>query len=361
MKLKTQEKLNEWLEDQISNCVKCGACHASCPIFRIERHEGSGIRGKIALLQSRNKEPFPSLEEIEKRLAKCLSCSNCKAVCVNKVETLFLSEIVKLVFSPEKYQEMKVTFEEGISKKFPIFPADRTAIVFSGFAKSVQNGPFHNWEMNAVEICRKCGVNGFLLPSDSMLTPPSRFSKNLRDKISWISTFFTFIFTIKPSNFIFGNLDIFYFSKLAEILFEFSEEELKLLYRPEQISSFLFKFSHDVKQKIEGRFAFFESCLSLSGLYNSSSSKKLLSLTLCEKPLEIPQEGICCGAKSSFEESIKKISKINSEYLLEKFSRMGINSIVTDNQPCSEQLIQLFEKTGIKLYSSLELIAKAIL
>ncbi len=37
------------LEEQIRQCVKCGACQAHCPVFGEQKRESVVARGKVAL------------------------------------------------------------------------------------------------------------------------------------------------------------------------------------------------------------------------------------------------------------------------------------------------------------------------
>ncbi len=74
-------------EQQIRECVKCGACQAHCPAYLENRREGSVARGKIALAAAL----LDNTGDLEKRLRQdismCLMCGSCVDKCPNKVPT----------------------------------------------------------------------------------------------------------------------------------------------------------------------------------------------------------------------------------------------------------------------------------
>ncbi|MCK5516307.1 MAG: (Fe-S)-binding protein [Desulfobulbaceae bacterium] len=74
-------------EQQIRECVKCGACQAHCPTYLETRKEGSVARGKIALAAAL----LDKTGDLEKRLRQdvsmCLMCGSCVDKCPNKVPT----------------------------------------------------------------------------------------------------------------------------------------------------------------------------------------------------------------------------------------------------------------------------------
>jgi glycolate oxidase iron-sulfur subunit len=82
--MKKQPELKEYAE-QIRQCVKCGTCHAYCPIFDQEHKEPLVARGKVALTQALlNKETGIDARFME-NLSKCLMCGSCSDKCPNLV------------------------------------------------------------------------------------------------------------------------------------------------------------------------------------------------------------------------------------------------------------------------------------
>ena len=94
---RSREQLTALLREKLSTCVKCGACHAFCPTFLERRHEGAGMRGKLALLQAwvagRDFPPADLLAAIEGNL----DCFACRAACANAVEIPVILPIARLL------------------------------------------------------------------------------------------------------------------------------------------------------------------------------------------------------------------------------------------------------------------------
>ena len=91
MRLKSAESLRRILLEQVSGCVKCGACMVACPLFAMKRQERAGMRGKIALLQawvSGAEIPGPMVRDA---LSFCLGCQGCRVACPNDLDTMLVS------------------------------------------------------------------------------------------------------------------------------------------------------------------------------------------------------------------------------------------------------------------------------
>ncbi len=85
--MKDLEQYREWSQA----CVKCGACRATCPVFKSEHREGAVARGKIALAQAMMDGQLFAEERLVHELSQCLLCGSCTHLCPNQVPT---SEIV---------------------------------------------------------------------------------------------------------------------------------------------------------------------------------------------------------------------------------------------------------------------------
>ena len=85
--MKDLEQYREWSQA----CVKCGACRATCPVFKSEHREGGVARGKIALAQAMMDGQLFAEERLVHELSQCLLCGSCTHLCPNQVPT---SEIV---------------------------------------------------------------------------------------------------------------------------------------------------------------------------------------------------------------------------------------------------------------------------
>jgi glycolate oxidase iron-sulfur subunit len=80
------KELEEY-QEQIAQCVKCGACRAHCPVFGAERREGRVARGKVAMCQALIDGQLDLEGKVLEDLSQCLLCGSCEAQCPNKVPT----------------------------------------------------------------------------------------------------------------------------------------------------------------------------------------------------------------------------------------------------------------------------------
>jgi len=74
-------------EQQIRECVKCGACQAHCPAYLETRREGSVARGKIALAAALLDKTGDLEKRLRQDISMCLMCGSCVSKCPNKVPT----------------------------------------------------------------------------------------------------------------------------------------------------------------------------------------------------------------------------------------------------------------------------------
>jgi glycolate oxidase iron-sulfur subunit len=65
--------------DPLSQCAKCGACTAVCPVYKVSGNEAYSARGKRHLKEVYGDDtPSPVVEDI---FSKCLLCGACASVC----------------------------------------------------------------------------------------------------------------------------------------------------------------------------------------------------------------------------------------------------------------------------------------
>ncbi|WDP88374.1 MAG: (Fe-S)-binding protein [Desulfobacter sp.] len=100
------------IENQLTDCMKCGMCQAVCPVFKETGDEGDVARGKIFLLERLSQELLTDAKGAKARIEKCLMCGTCAANCPSGVkileiflkaraaltEYLGLSPVKKLIF-----------------------------------------------------------------------------------------------------------------------------------------------------------------------------------------------------------------------------------------------------------------------
>ncbi len=74
-------------EEQIRQCVKCGACQAHCPVFGESKKESVVARGKVALAHALLEQEVELDERMVSDMSQCLLCGSCFDKCPNLVPT----------------------------------------------------------------------------------------------------------------------------------------------------------------------------------------------------------------------------------------------------------------------------------
>jgi len=73
--------------DEIYKCNACGFCQATCPVYRVTRHEGSTSRGHHSQLKALLEGSAKLDNRISSHLAECLTCRACTANCPQALQT----------------------------------------------------------------------------------------------------------------------------------------------------------------------------------------------------------------------------------------------------------------------------------
>ncbi len=74
--------------ERMDRCVRCGTCHAACPVFQLTRDEGRGARGRIAILQQLYRDGHRFSRETLDLLQDCVMCGSCQYTCPRDVAYL---------------------------------------------------------------------------------------------------------------------------------------------------------------------------------------------------------------------------------------------------------------------------------
>ncbi len=99
------EKIKETLEEELSKCVRCGACKYLCPVYQVENTEESSPRGKNSLLLHLLEGDYVA-GELSDYLTSCTLCEACISGCPNDVHPyriVILGRSLAKEKSPEKY------------------------------------------------------------------------------------------------------------------------------------------------------------------------------------------------------------------------------------------------------------------
>jgi len=105
------KKLKDF-EEQIEQCVKCGACQAHCPVFGEQKRESVVARGKVALAHALLEQEIELDERMVADMSKCLLCGSCFDKCPNLVPT---DEIVMAARREIAERKGLTTFGKAVS------------------------------------------------------------------------------------------------------------------------------------------------------------------------------------------------------------------------------------------------------
>jgi glycolate oxidase iron-sulfur subunit len=67
--------------EELSRCVRCGACKSLCPTYLSSLDETMGARGRIAMLGALIKDELPPSKDLSDRIFSCILCERCKDMC----------------------------------------------------------------------------------------------------------------------------------------------------------------------------------------------------------------------------------------------------------------------------------------
>ena len=74
------------VKEQIMKCVRCGKCRSVCPVFAELHYESAAPRGHVFMVQMLRDGVVKPTEEVNERLAQCLLCEKCTAVCPSGID-----------------------------------------------------------------------------------------------------------------------------------------------------------------------------------------------------------------------------------------------------------------------------------
>ena len=73
-------------EGELDKCTNCGYCAFWCPIYQEDPREGSGTRGKLAILKDLLTGKVDYNQEADEVIERCLLCGTCFEHCPEKVQ-----------------------------------------------------------------------------------------------------------------------------------------------------------------------------------------------------------------------------------------------------------------------------------
>lgn len=72
-------------------CMKCGFCMSSCPVYKVDHIESHVARGRNMLVLFTNDGGLPADELYREQLSYCLLCGRCQATCPAKVPSALIT------------------------------------------------------------------------------------------------------------------------------------------------------------------------------------------------------------------------------------------------------------------------------
>ncbi|MBO4313971.1 MAG: (Fe-S)-binding protein [Desulfovibrio sp.] len=76
------------LDDKLAYCMRCGLCQAVCPVFGATGKEADVTRGKLALLENLAHRMIEDPDAVEEKIGRCLLCGSCQANCPSGVSIM---------------------------------------------------------------------------------------------------------------------------------------------------------------------------------------------------------------------------------------------------------------------------------
>ena len=76
------------LDDRIAACMRCGMCQAVCPMFGTTMMEADVARGKLALVGNLAHKLIENPQAVADKLGRCLLCGSCQANCPSGVHIM---------------------------------------------------------------------------------------------------------------------------------------------------------------------------------------------------------------------------------------------------------------------------------
>ena len=71
-------------ESDLGQCMKCGFCASSCPVYQVEKVESSLARGRNMMIRGLLAGDLAYTKRYAERLNKCTLCMTCTANCPAK-------------------------------------------------------------------------------------------------------------------------------------------------------------------------------------------------------------------------------------------------------------------------------------
>ncbi len=337
-----KKKLLKHVGSELQKCAKCGACLSVCPVFSVAPREKFSPRGKIALCEAAVENDSIVTDEFRDIIANCLQCGACSEECssgvaFDKIIRAARNELSADSGVPAKKSGSSVENDGqghipeigGLVHRVPpaileerCSPPDLSFIrqaldvpmvpnavdTVTLFAGCMINYIYPEIGRTAVKVLNTMGVDVFV-PKDQTCCGASYLAAGdyrmvKRSAEENIKALFAadgrdHIITLCASGGymlkrVYGDL----FPKTEALNFKAKE----LMSRTLDISEYLVRVvgletvSRHIKRKTPGRITYHAPCYLNRGQNVQNEPKALLKLACGKQVVEMPEEGMCCGA-----------------------------------------------------------------
>jgi len=400
-RLKARHELHGRLRRELANCVKCGACMAYCPVYRLDRTESSSMRGKLALLQSIEAgRPIPP-GAVRKTLSRCVGCQTCRVTCPNKVDTGLATILGKWLHAPPGLAGRLLLRAARFLRRYP---AGRRFLMLVEERRSSGLSPASTLrsllkitrEYKFKKICNNKYINdGGAVPAGGVaLIPgcrlaadgracrtalmlarpmgpagildggccglPALAAGDLEGYAEAVSRLMDAILGRQPRSILFLCPECWYAWHLAPDLCDLTPEELRIWSMGADFHAALAASGWEPDARIGGRLALHEACLYARGGGDRQAPRRLLERIAAEKPVRSFREGTCCGACGGLVYDEPEMARRIADDRLDELRAAGADTVVTHCDRCRGFFLERAGTAGVRVKTLLELLGEAV-
>ncbi len=404
IRLKSRETLRERLRRELANCVKCGACMAFCPVYRVEHTETANMRGRLALLQSIEAGRKIPPDAVEAALGTCAGCLTCRATCPNKVETALATTIGRALYADASPKTRARRWFRRLAGRHPVGrrffalmempepsarPDGRAAGTILGMLKralrewrgclperpaanssekkrndillvpgcrlSMRKDIIHN----AIQLCEQAGLGTAIAPDIGCCGLPAVTDGDLDGYAESASRLFEKIGRLSPKRILFLCPECWYAWRMIPELCDLSEAANAIWKTGDEFHAVLSKSAWQPRRLLKSRAVFHEACLYARGGGDKAAPFRLLERMMSTKPVNAARDGACCGASRELVRAAPDVAKRIASDRIEELRRLDPDTVVTHCGRCRDVFADGLRTHGIRTVTLLELLDEA--
>lgn len=404
IRLKSREALRERLRLELANCVKCGACMAFCPVYRVERTETANMRGRLALLQSIEAGRKIPADAVEAALGMCAGCLTCRATCPNKVETGLATTIGRALHADASPKTRARRWFRRLVSRHPVGrrllalldipepstrPDGKTAGTILGMLKravrksreySPEQPAVDSFETNRIDVllvpgcrlsakqneilftiklCEQAGLGTAVAPDIGCCGLPALTDGDLDGYAESVRLLFEEIDRRSPKRILFLCPECWYAWRMIPELCDLTEAAKAIWKNGDEFLAVLSKTAWQPGHRMENRVVFHEACLYARGGGDRQAPFRLLERMVSTKPVNAARDGSCCGAGGGLVRTAPGVANRIAFDRIEELCRLGPDTVVTHCGRCRDVFADSLRSHGIRTVTFLELLDEA--